>query len=317
MRISRQRSSGSGWPHLHVLGAMAIVSLAVVPGVLLADPGDALDTGGGGSARRYLVHARAAMEQGRLTEALTECDRAIADYPAYMRAHFDRGRALLAGGQNDAAIAEFTTVLAAHPEYPMVYVFRGTAYLRARRTSEAIVDLNRAVQAQVGIGPVMYAHTLVIRSLAWELLGEADPALADFDHGMRAINGDTFNDYKVLNDRCYTAAIVGLLDSAGESCDESISRHPRDESVYDSRGMVDLMSHKWDQAIADYTQALYYRPELPTSLYGRGLAKRAKGDSAGAASDIAVAQQGEPHIVDIMARLGVPASVTEKVAKSK
>jgi hypothetical protein len=81
--------------------------------------------------------------------------------------------------------------------------------------------------------------------------------------------------------------------------------------------MVNLMTHNWDQAIADYTQALYYRPDLTTSLYGRGLAKRAKGDSAGAAADIAAAQQNEPHIADIMARLGLPASMTEKVAKSK
>ena len=131
---------------------------------------------------------------------------------------------------------------------------------------------------------------------------------------MRADSGDNFHDYRILNDRCYTAALIGLLESAQESCDESISRHARDLSVYDSRGLVELKSQAWDRAVADYTQALYYRPELPSSLYGRGLARRAKGDTAGAAADIAAATAGEPHIVEIMARLGVAADTGTKPA---
>ncbi len=283
---------------------VAVVLICISAASGQADPGDSLDTGGGGVAKRYVNHARAAMEEGRLTEAIEYCDRAISEYPAYIRAHFDKGRALMAAGHYTAAIDEFTTVIAAHPEYPMVYGYRGDAELRQGNADAAVADLNKAVLAQLGIGSVMYANVLAIRSLAWEKLGEGAPAAEDFNRAMKAITGDNFNDYKVLNHRCYTAALAGLLDSAVESCDELVSRHARDEGVYDTRGLVDLKTKQWDKAVADYTQALYYRPDLTTSLYGRGVAKIAKGDTAGGNADMTEARANEPHIAEIMQRLG-------------
>jgi len=64
-----------------------------------------------------------------------------------------------------------------------------------------------------------------------------------------------------------------------------------------------LKSGHWDAAIADYNRSLYYRPEFTFALYGRGIAKRAKGDTAGAAADFADAQKNEPEIAAIMQRL--------------
>jgi tetratricopeptide (TPR) repeat protein len=63
---------------------------------------------------------------------------------------------------------------------------------------------------------------------------------------------------------------------------------------------------QWDKAIADYNKALDSRDDLTLSLYDRGLAKRAKGDRAGAAADMAAAMREEPDIANIMKRLGAP-----------
>jgi tetratricopeptide (TPR) repeat protein len=112
--------------------------------------------------------------------------------------------------------------------------------------------------------------------------------------------------------RCYNAMIAGLLETAGESCDESISRHARNIGVYDTRGLLDLKNHDWDRAIADFTQSLYYRPALSTSLYGRALAHRAKGETAAAAADTQAATEAEPHIAEILARIGVQADTGTK-----
>jgi len=269
-----------------------------------ADPGDALDTGGGGIARRFDADARTALEQGHVTAAINDCDRALKLYPNYIRAHFDRGRALLAGGQNDAAILEFSTVIAAHPEYPMVYDYRGEAYLRAHKPMQAIQEFNRAMTAATGIGSRRAADVFAERSLAFEMLGQGGPALQDFQAAVADVSGD-LRDYVMFDDSCYNAAVVGLLEAAITSCDESISRHSRNMDAYASRGLAELKSGLFDKAIADYTQALYYRTELATALYGRGLAKRARGDSAGAATDITAAEASEPDIANIMTRLGV------------
>ena len=60
-----------------------------------------------------------------------------------------------------------------------------------------------------------------------------------------------------------------------------------------------------DKAIADYDAALRIRPKHANSLYGRGVAKRQKGDEAGGEADFAEAQAIRPSIVDEMSRYGV------------
>ncbi len=284
--------------------------------VTLSNPGhargtDAVDTGGSGILARYLLHAQDDMNKGRFTDAISYCDRAIALNPTYIRAHFTRGEALLASGQYDAAIVEFMAVIAAHPEYPMVHMYRGMAYLRQRKAGNAISDFNQALTAEIGMRPTMAADIFSSRSLAYELIDDGASSVADFDRAMKAVYGDTFHDYDVLNTRCYNAALAGLLDSALESCDESITRHARDEDVYDSRGLVYLRMHDWDKALADYSQSLYYKPNLTLSLYGRGIAKLAKRDVAGGNADIDAAKQGEPNIAEIMTRFGVPPDIAK------
>ena len=271
-----------------------------------ADYGDALDTGAGGISQRYVVHAQRALEQGHITEAIDYSNRALALHPDFVLARFTRGRAELAGGDTGPAIADFDRVIASYPEYPMVYAYRAEAYLWARNPGRAIVDFNNALLAPVGTGFWRAANIFAVRSVAQELAGQPEAAVKDLKYAMSAV-AITTHDWSMLNNRCYAAAVVGLLETAGESCNESIDRHSRDISVYDSRGLVELKQHAWERAIADYTQSLYYRPALSTSLYGRSLAKQAKGDRSGAAADFGAALAAEPHIVEIMGRLGVSA----------
>jgi tetratricopeptide (TPR) repeat protein len=98
---------------------------------------------------------------------------------------------------------------------------------------------------------------------------------------------------------------VGFLETAQLLCDESLSRKDRNVVAYEARGLVDLKQRAWDKAIADDTQTLYYRDDEPMALYGRGLAKRARGDAKGSAADIAAAVAIEPDIAGIMTRLNV------------
>jgi tetratricopeptide (TPR) repeat protein len=188
----------------------------------------------------------------------------------------------------------------------MVHIFRAEAYLQEHKPDRSIAELNTALTTERGMSSAMAASVFALRSLGWEMSGQGEHSVDDLDRAMKALNGDNLHDYSVLNTRCYIAAVAGLLDSAIESCNDSISRHSRDQGAYDSRGFTELKQHDWDHAIADYTQELYYRPDLSLSLYGRGIARQAKGDRAGSDADLAAAKANEPQVVDIMARLGVP-----------
>jgi tetratricopeptide (TPR) repeat protein len=269
-----------------------------------ADYGDALDTRGGGIANRYVLHAQELIAHGHITDALAQTNHALALYPHFIGARFTHGLATMAGGDYATALSDFTQVIAAHPEYPLVYEIRALAYLRDRKPNDAILDLNRALTAKLGMGRERAARVFGYRSLAYQMLGQNDAAIADLQRALAPLDGQLDN-YSMLGFTCYAAAVVNLLDTAQLLCDESISRKNRNLIAYEARGLVDLKQRAWDKVIADDTRMLGYREDQPMALYGRGLAKRARGDSKGGAADIAAAIAIEPDIAGIMTRLGV------------
>ena len=56
---------------------------------------------------------------------------------------------------------------------------------------------------------------------------------------------------------------------------------PKDAATFDSRGLVYLKMGQFDLAISDYSSALRIEPKMASALYGRGLARIKKGDTAG------------------------------------
>jgi tetratricopeptide (TPR) repeat protein len=266
---------------------------------------DEIDTGCAGIGHEETMLAMHEMHEGRTSAALAYANKALALNPHCMSAYGARGHALMEAASFDAAVADFTHVVNAHPEYPLPYYLRGIANVEGRHPNEAIADFNRALATGLSMGDENWASLLARRSIALELLGKQDLALADLQAAMRSVYSVT-HDWDVLDEHCFSATIVGLLDMAQLTCDESVTRHSRNIRIYNARGYLDIKRGNWDQAIADYTQSLYYRPRFPASLYGRAIARQAKGDMAGAATDMAAARAAEPDIVAIMARYGVP-----------
>ena len=265
---------------------------------------DELDTGCGGIGYEEVKHSLHEMHEGRTTSALAYANQALLANAHCMGAYFALGHANLDAANDDAAVTDFTHVVDAHPEYPLSYFDRGLAYLHGRHPAEALADFNRAINTKLPLGDMNTASLLARRSIAFELLGQSDLALADLKTAMNNVDSTT-HDWDVLDEHCFSATIVGLLDMAQLTCDESIKRHSRNIRIYNARGYLDLKRSQWDQAIADYTQSLYYRPDFSQSLYGRAVARQAKGDSAGAAADRKAAVAAEPDIAAIMARYGI------------
>ena len=62
---------------------------------------------------------------------------------------------------------------------------------------------------------------------------------------------------------------------------------------------------RFDEAIADYDAALQIDAGKVASLYGRGMAKRRKGDYSGGNIDIAAAKAAKSSVVAEFARYGL------------
>ena len=67
-------------------------------------------------------------------------------------------------------------------------------------------------------------------------------------------------------------------------------------AAFDSRGVVYLKLNKFGMAISDFSSALRLDPKLASAQFGRGFAKRKKGDLAGGNADIAAAMSIDQNI---------------------
>jgi len=68
---------------------------------------------------------------------------------------------------------------------------------------------------------------------------------------------------------------------------------------------VNLRRNRFDNAIADYDEALKINPKIAWSLYGRGIAELRKGMTAKGEADIAAAKALAPQLPDFAHQMGV------------
>ncbi|MFZ0402781.1 MAG: tetratricopeptide repeat protein, partial [Pseudolabrys sp.] len=61
-----------------------------------------------------------------------------------------------------------------------------------------------------------------------------------------------------------------------------------------------------DSAIQDYNSALRIEPKMASALFGRGLARIKKGDTAGGNADVEAAKKLETKVADDFSSYGVP-----------
>jgi tetratricopeptide (TPR) repeat protein len=137
-----------------------------------------------------------------------------------------------------------------------------------------------------------FSDMLRLRATIFEKSGKFDDALAEMGKAIVAAPGNA----DLLNELCWMKATNNkALDSALKDCTKAIALLDDPYQALDSRGFVFLRLNKYDDAISDFEAALKAKPDLPASLFGRGLAKMAKGDVASGQIDMkaAIALQGD------------------------
>jgi len=88
-------------------------------------------------------------------------------------------------------------------------------------------------------------------------------------------------------------------------CNEALRLRPHEALYLDSRGLTYLKLRQFDKAIADYDAALTLNPQLASSRYGRGIARRQKGDLVGGDVDTAAAKAIKANIAEQYAQYGI------------
>jgi len=182
---------------------------------------------------------------------------------------------------------------------PLAWAYnnRGAVYKSKGNLDAAFADFGQAI----ALDPT-YAAAFYNRGSANDDKGDHEHAIADFDAAIRLDP----NSADAFTGRCAARAEAGTdLQQALADCNHSLTLRAKDPFALDSRGFTFLRLNQFDSAIADYSAALKLDPKLASALYGRGLAKQKKGDSAGGQTDMAAANLLQSDITDEFAGYGV------------
>jgi tetratricopeptide (TPR) repeat protein len=94
-------------------------------------------------------------------------------------------------------------------------------------------------------------------------------------------------------------------DNAIADFTQAINLDPDNVYAYNGRGFAYSIKGDYDNAIADYTQAIKLNPDDPTAYYFRGLAYRDKGDYDRAITDFTHVIRLDPNDAEVYTNRGV------------
>jgi tetratricopeptide (TPR) repeat protein len=111
---------------------------------------------------------------------------------------------------------------------------------------------------------------------------------------------------ELRNGRCWFSALRDRnLDGALTDCNRAIELTAKPAGYLDSRALVNFRAGRMDQAKSDLDAALAIDPEIPSSLFLRGIVLGRLGQKAAGDADIAAARKLYPGIDQDRARYGL------------
>jgi tetratricopeptide (TPR) repeat protein len=210
-------------------------------------------------------------------------------------AYYNRGVAHRNKGQLQEALKDYGESIRVNPADPDVFYNRGVVEQSLGQIDAAMNDYDAALKLKPA-----FPQAFNNRGVMHRLKKEYEAALKDFDQALRLDPRHA----GAYNNRCTVRAITGQLKEAVADCDESLKLRASADALA-SRGLANLKLGQLDAAIRDYDAALKLTPNMPEGLFGRGVAKRKKGDTAGGDADIAAARAKRADVAELYASWGV------------
>jgi tetratricopeptide (TPR) repeat protein len=246
------------------------------------------------NAEAYVTAAEIYMTSAKPEEAMHSLDQSLALSPtvqAYLRRADYRAMSDLAGRQADLEAA-----LKLDPKSAATVTALARALSDAGKHEDAENTLTQGI-AVLGNDPAL----LTSRGILYAKTAQQQRADKEF----AALRGK-YSDPSILNNMCWALATEGVaLDTALSACESAVTQRPEESAFQDSRGFVLLRLGRYADAVTAYDASLKLIPERSMSLYGRGVAKRLRGDQGGGDADINHALQLDAHVATVFADYGI------------
>ncbi len=240
-----------------------------------------------GFARR----GEAEMDRKEFSKAVADLTTALEMAPHTPAFLFSRAAAYHLDNQPSKALADFNEGLALKPDDIQALSARAALRVSLPDKAKAMTDLAAADRLAAPKAEIrLYLSNL------YEALDEPALSIAQLDLWIASHPKDV-SFAGALNNRCWRRAYANLdAANALADCQAAIKLEPRDVGIRDSRALAYLRLGDLDRAAADYRSVLAVNPKAAWSLYGRGVVKLRRGQTADGKADIAAAEALKPGI---------------------
>ncbi|MBQ9359023.1 MAG: tetratricopeptide repeat protein, partial [Abditibacteriota bacterium] len=212
-------------------------------------------------------------------------------------AYNNRGLTYFKGEVYDSAILDYSTAIDLNKAFADAYYNRAVAKNKIGDTEGAKEDMKRAGE----LNPKYAVNSYVKRAG----LSVYSKQVTDYS---KAISENPNNQSPYLA-RAIAYRKLGNIAGALQDCNTALKLNDRDSECYLVRGEVQFYARNYDEAINDFSKSLSLRHDAIT-LYFRSIAKRRKGDYAGAIQDQAKALDMRPRLADDYVNRGYAKSNT-------
>ena len=226
----------------------------------------------------FTIKGMALADLGRMDEAATEYEKAIASDPKDPYPHYDRGGALLTLGRMDEALTEYDKAVNLDPKFADAHNGRGTVLRHLGRAEVAMTEYNEAVALDPKSAYAYCGRSYILRDL-----GHPDEAMIGFE---KAIALDP-KFAEPVSGRGYVLRDLKHPDEAMSEFEKAIALDPKFADPHNGRGATLRDLGRTDEAIAEFKMAIALDPMFADPHYNMGLLLNdlGRGDEAKAEFD--------------------------------
>jgi eukaryotic-like serine/threonine-protein kinase len=192
-------------------------------------------------------------ENGRWDEAIACFQKAIDLDPKFAIGYINLGIALAHKGQWNEAIALYRKAVEHYPKFARGHFLLGNALEYKGHLDEAIAEFRKAIDLAPNDADV---HVSLGASLAKS--GKMSEAITEFHKAIDFDPGSAIRDYRMVLALRDNVKYFQLLDHAIAKFRKNLG--PNDATLHGSLGMALERKGQWDEAIAEYHQAIALDP---------------------------------------------------------
>jgi tetratricopeptide (TPR) repeat protein len=318
----------NGGPLFNLNLQQAVSGKTSLPSATSASPHATAITGGDAGSDAP-TDADGFRRQGMAYASMSEFGRALSDLaracelaPDDAENHYDRGMIYFQDKQYAPALKDFDTAITLQPDDIDAHLARAKV-LHSRPDADPATT-TAAIKADLDAVNRATAPAAGMRLTLADLYSE----LGDYSDAIAQVNewleGHPLLRYQITgwNDRCGLRAAANQdLPGALEDCNRvldldmrlnrianfhtHVMEAPRHLQALDNRALVYLRLGRLQDAIYDYDSALGVNPNMPTALYGRGLAELRLGKKPLGQADLAAAEKLDKGVAQRFAKMGL------------